>query len=157
MSKYEWLLALHITAAFLLVGGGVFAGALYGLARRRELPSEVALLLALLQIAVVTIGVGSIGSLVFGLWLVHVAGYGYGDGWIIGAVVFWLLAGALGGAAGNRDKRTRLLAERLAAEGDRPSDELHALVRDRISLALNSASTAALLVLLALMVWKPGA
>jgi uncharacterized membrane protein len=157
VTKYEWVLALHVTAAFLLVGGGVFAGALYGLARRRELPSEVALLLGLVQIAVVVIGIGSIGSLVFGLWLVDVAGYGYGDGWVIAAVLFWLLAGGLGGAGGNRDKRTRLLAARLAAEGDRPSDELRALLRDPVALALNAASTAALVVLLALMVWKPGA
>ena len=157
MSKYEWLLALHITAVFLLFGGGVFAGALYGLARSRELPSEVALLLGLLRISVVAIGIGSIGSLVFGLWLVHPAGYGYGDGWILAAVVFWLLAGALGGAGGNRDKQTRLLAERLAATDDRPSDELRARLHDPVALALNAASTLALVILLALMVWKPGA
>ena len=47
-------------------------------------------------------------------------------------------------------------AERLAAEGDRPSDELRGLVSHRPGLLLSYASSAAILAILVLMVWKPG-
>ena len=39
MNKYDWLLFLHITGAFLLVGGGVVAAALNVAALRRDRPS----------------------------------------------------------------------------------------------------------------------
>src|SRR6266542_4289211 len=48
------------------------------------------------------------------------------------------------------------LAERLAAEGDHPSEELRSLVSHRPSLLLSYASTAAIVAILVLMVWKPG-
>ena len=47
-------------------------------------PSEILLLFGLIRrIAVPAIGVGTLLLFVFGLWLVHEAGYGYGDGWIV--------------------------------------------------------------------------
>ena len=60
MSTYDWLLFLHITGAFLLLGGGVVAGALNIAALRRERPSEIVLLYGLIRIAVGSImGSGS--------------------------------------------------------------------------------------------------
>ncbi len=99
---------------------------------------------------------GSVGTLVFGLWLVHEVDYGYGQFWIWGAIVLWALAGALGGAGGKRDEQTRQLALRLASEGDGPSEELRSRVRDRTSLLLSYGSGFALLLVLVLMIWKPG-
>ena len=67
------------------------------------------------------------------------------------------LANALGGIGGGREKKTRELAERLAAEGDAPSAELTARLRDPVWLALSWGSGIVILVILALMIWKPGA
>ncbi len=156
MSTYDWLLALHVTSAFLLVGGGAYAGTLSLLAQGRDRPSEVATLFRLIQPAVVLIGLGSVGTLAFGLWLVHHDGYGYGEFWIWAAIVLWAAAGGAGSVGGKRDKQTRLLAERLAAEGDAPSPELRARVRDPISLALSWGGGVLLVIVLVLMVWKPG-
>ena len=50
MSKYDWLLFLHVTGAFLLLGGSVVAGALNLFALNRDKPSEVAVLLGLLRV-----------------------------------------------------------------------------------------------------------
>jgi uncharacterized membrane protein len=158
MSLYQWLLALHVTGAFFVIGGSVIAATLALFAQRRERPSEVALFLGLTRVAVVVIGIGFLLTIVLGLWLVHEApeNYSYGDAWVILSIVLWVVAGALGSRGGERDRHTRELAERLAAEGDAPSAELRARLRDPVSLALSWGSGAAVLAILALMIWKPG-
>jgi uncharacterized membrane protein len=156
VSTYQWLLFFHISGAFLLLGGGVVAGALNLAALGRERPSEVLLLFGLIRIAVGAIMLGTLLAFVFGLWLVHEAGYGYGDGWVITAIVLLILGNALGGLGGRRDDRTAKLARELAAAGDAPSPQLRARVRDPISLGLSYGSGLVLVALLAIMIWKPG-
>jgi len=159
VSTYQWLIALHVTSAFLLVGSGFCAGVLNLLAvRRAEQPSVVATLFGLVRVFIVPLGIGSIGTLVFGLWLVHEApfDYGYGQFWIWAAVILWAIAGWAGSVGGKRDEQTRQLALRLAADGDAPSQELAARVRDRKSLALSYGAGLVLVLILVLMIWKPG-
>jgi Na+-transporting NADH:ubiquinone oxidoreductase subunit NqrD len=92
VSLYEWLLFLHVLAAFLLVAGVAAYGVLVlgagGAAARRALaPPALALWNA-----------GGIGVLLFGVWLaLEVDGYELWDGWIIAAIVLWLVASAAGG------------------------------------------------------------
>jgi uncharacterized membrane protein len=157
MSTYQWLLVFHVTGAFLLLGGGAIAAALNLSALRRDRPSEIVLLFGLIRVAVVAIAIGTALAFVFGLWLVHEAGYGYFDGWVVAAFVLLIVANALGGVGGKRDQATVKLARELAAAGDAPSQELKARVRDPISLALSYGSGLVLIAILALMVWKPGA
>lgn len=157
MTTYQWLLVFHVTGAFLLLGGGAIAACLSLAALGRERPSEIVLLFGLIRIAVIPIGVGALLAFVFGLWLVHEAGFGYGDGWVVAAIVLFLLANAAGAIGGRRDERTARRARELAAAGDEPSAELHSRVRDPISLALSYGSGLLLVAVLALMIWKPGA
>jgi uncharacterized membrane protein len=157
VSKYDWLLFLHITGAFLLLGGGVVAGALNLAALRRDRPSEILVLFGLIRIAVVAIIAGTVLAFVFGLWLVNEVGYGFGDTWIVAAIVLLIAGNAIGGYAGSRDARTAKFAEELVARGDAPSAELQARVRDPITLVCNYGSGLILVALLALMIWKPGA
>ena len=157
MGTYDWLLALHVTGAFLLLGGAISAGALNLLARRVERPSEIALLLGLTRIPLVAINVGMPATIVFGLWLVvHVDGYEITEAWILASLLLWAVSGALGYLGGNREKETRLEAERLAAEDDSPSAALAVRLRDRVANLLSRGSGVAALVILALMIWKPG-
>ena len=62
---------------------------------------------------------------------------------------------ALGGIGGRTARHARYLAERLAADGDRPSEELRSLVSHRPSLVLSYASTLAVVAIVVLMVWRP--
>jgi uncharacterized membrane protein len=152
----QWLLAFHITGAFLFLGGAVAAGVLNALAWRAERPSEIALFLRLVRFTVPVVGIGSLLALVLGLWLVHRDGFSYGDFWVWGAVVLWVLAQALGGRGGRMQAKAREEAERCAAEGDVSTARLRELLRDPAANALSYASGVAILLVLVLMIWKPG-
>jgi uncharacterized membrane protein len=157
MTTYDWLLFLHVTGAFLLVGGAVVAIVLDIAAQSRERPSEIALLLGLVRIPVVGIVIGSILLLVFGLWLVDERGYSYDEAWIVGAIVLLVAGNVVGALGGRREDATRQLAEELAEKGDAPSVALKQRLRDPISLILSYFGGVAVIAALVLMVWKPGA
>ncbi len=156
MSTYHWLLSLHVTGAFLLLGGSVSAAILNVLARRAKRPSETALLLKLIRVFVPVIGLGSLLTLVLGVWLVHHLGYSFGAFWIWAAIVLWIVGNALGGRGGRHQAQARRLAERLAEAGDTSNDELRAVLRDPVGTALSWGSGLAILLVLVLMIWKPG-
>jgi uncharacterized membrane protein len=159
MSKYQWLLFLHVTGAFLFLGGTVVAGVLMIAALRRERPSEIAVLLRLTRPVVIAISIGTALLFVFGIWLVSASPNGYNErqAWVIAAFILFVLVNALGGMTGKRDRATRELAESLAGSGDAPSPELQARLRNPVVLSLSFASFALTLLILALMIWKPGA
>jgi uncharacterized membrane protein len=158
MSLYDWLMFFHITGAFFLLGGIVVAGILNLVAIGQERrPSEVATLYGLIRFAVPLIGIGLLLTLAIGLWLVSEADYSYGDGWIIAALVLWVIATALGNIDGRYQRQTGELAQRLAAEGDAPSTELRARLRNPVALAISYGSGLIAFAILAIMIWKPGA
>jgi len=150
-------LFFHLLGAFSFVAGTVVAGVAFEAARRRGTPAEVALLLGLSRIGVVLAALGMLLVVSFGLWLAHLGDWGYGAGWIDAA--FGLLAAAviLGALGGRRPKQARKLAGHLAAEGVPMGAELRALLDDRTTLVANYLSELILLLIIALMVFKPGA
>jgi uncharacterized membrane protein len=157
VDRYDWLLFLHVAGAFMVLGGAVMGGIFNVAALRRERPSEIAVLMGFTRFAVKSITVGMVVALVFGLWLVADVDFvGWGDAWVIIALILWFVANALGGIGGKREKQTRKLAEKLAAQGDQPSAELRAMQRDPVTLALSWGSGVVVLVILILMIWKPG-
>lgn len=98
---------------------------------------------------------GGVVLLGFGLWLVHLGGFGYGDGWIDAALVLFVATIALGAIGGQRPKQARLLASRLAAEGQSASPELRALLDDRLARAANYLAAGIAVAILVLTVFKP--
>ena len=154
MSKTDWLLMLHIAAAFCLVGGSTAAGILNVLAIRSERPSEAAFLLKLIRYALPVILTGAAGTLVFGIWLWHDLGFSFGAGWLWAAIALWVVASALGGRGGRHQEYAREHAERLAAAGDTTTDELRAILRDPKGLALSYGAGVATLATTALIVLR---
>jgi MFS family permease len=145
----------HIVGVMQFVAGIVLAGAAFEAARRRERPSEIALLLGLTRVGVVLVAVGTVLAGVFGLWLVHLGKWGYGAGWVDASIVLFLVVIGLGGVGGRRPKEARLLASRLAEQDVGADGELRALLDDRVSRAENYVSLLLVLVIIALMVFKP--
>ena len=126
---YDWLLFLHVLAAFLLVAGLTAYGVLLieggGEVVRRVLARPAGALW----------NVGGLGVLVFGVWLaLNVDGYELWDGWIIAAFVLWLIASGAGGQL-----------ERSVREGTFAGTR-------RLYVVMALASLALLIV----MIWKPG-
>ena len=131
---YDWLLFLHVLAAFLVVAGVVAYGVVVlgsaGDAARRVLAAPARALW----------NVGGVGTLVLGVWLaLYVDGYELWDAWILAAIVLWFVASAAGGplSRGIRD---------AAAPRDRG--------RERVLFAVAALASAAILVD---MIVKPGA
>jgi uncharacterized membrane protein len=154
----DWLLLFHLLGAFSFIAGSTVAavGQLETLRRRR--PSEVALLLGLTRWGVLLVGIGALATIGFGAWLVADRPYwAFDQAWISWSLGLWTASVVLGAIGGRPARHTRELAQRLAAEGDAPSEELDRAVRDPLSLALSSVSGLILLAIVVLMVWKPGA
>jgi uncharacterized membrane protein len=145
----------HILGAFLFVAGIVLAGVAFEAARRRDHPAEIRLLLGLTRVGVALVAVGGLLLPVFGLWLVHLGHFGYGSGWVVAAIALYIVVLALGGLGGRRPREARLLATRLAAADAPMTDQLRALLDDRVSRAENYGSLLIVLVIIVLMVFKP--
>jgi uncharacterized membrane protein len=147
----------HLLGAFLFVSGTTVAGVAYEAGRRRSSTAEIALLLGLARIGAALVGAGMLAVLAFGLWLVHLGGWGYGAAWVDAAIGLFVAAAVLGGYGGQAPKRARQLASRLAGDGQPVTDDLRRLLADRTALFMNYASVVLVVVVLVLMVWKPGA
>ena len=125
----------------------------------RDVPSEAVRLFRVQRVGDVLVAVGSIGVLVFGIWLaVDVDGYEVWDGWVIAALVLWLVMGALGSRTGKLYNAARDRALALSRDGsDASSPELRALLQDRRALGLHLAGIVTVVLLLIDMIFKPGA
>ena len=158
MSQYQWALFFHLASAVLLAGGALTYHFLHLSLLKRERPSEIATLFGSARIATTAIQAGALGTIVFGIWLAFIGEPDYGfDAWVIVAIVLWVIANGLGAVGGKMYENGQKLAARLATEGDAPSPELTAVIRSPKAAALTYASTTLIVVILVLMVWKPGA
>lgn len=150
----HWALFFHLLGAFLFVGGVLVAGVGFEAARRRTDPREIAILLGLTRWGVLLVAAGGVVLLAGGLWLAGVV-HAYGKPWLDAAIALFVVTVALGGAGGQRPKRARLLATKLAA-GDGDTAELHRLLDEPAGRAVNYVSGLLVVAILVLMVWRPG-
>ena len=151
----NWLLFFHLLGAFALFAGAAVAGTLQLAAIRKERPSEILTLLRLTRVGVALVGVGALLTLFFGIGLAQHLDFGFSPAWIQASLGLWVAAMAVGGIGGRTARHARHLAERLVADGDRPSEELRGLVAHRPSLWASYASSLMILAIVVLMVWKP--
>ncbi len=159
MDLYDWLLALHVLAAAALVAAEVMFSVMAVGARNRDVPSDVVRLFRPARLGDVLFAVGSIGTIVFGIWLaIEVDAYRVWDAWIIAALVLWAILMEVGRRTGKVFYAGRDWAKALVAEGrDAPSPELRDMLRSPTGLALQTASVVLVLALLVVMIYKPGA
>lgn len=152
---YNVAFFLHILGVLSFVSGIVVAGVAFESARRREHPAEVATLLGLSRIGVLLVAVGTLLTGAFGLWLVHLGSWHYSSFWVSCSIALFVAALALGAVGGQRPKRARQLAVRLAAEDAPVNAELRALLDSRAAQLQNYASLLLVLAIIALMCFKP--
>ena len=134
---YDWLLFLHVLSAFALVATVVTFSA-YALGAAAD--SRV------LGVANFLWAAGGLGTLVLGIWLaIYVDGYEIWDGWIVAAIVLWAIATELG-------RRAQLGYTALAGTGEGVG-----VGEARQATLMHWLRSLAVLVLLVVMIYKPGA
>jgi hypothetical protein len=160
VSFYDWLLFLHVASAFAIVSALVVFWVIAILGRNVDRPVDSLRFFRIARPANVLVIAGAIGTLVLGIWLaIDADAYQVWDGWILAAIVLWVISSASGQRGGKTYEEAKKLADRLTAEGrgGETSGELRALLQDRTAMWLNIVSTLAVLVLLVDMIYKPGA
>lgn len=147
MSRYDVLLFLHLLGAFATVTVVVLLTTFAVAARG---PAAVPVL-RLSGLARRMWDVAGLGTLVFGIWLaLDVEDYGLLDGWILAAIVLWVIAAGTGTRVGQTFHEARERAER--GEGD-----VATLVTDGRTRLLHVVMAVAVAALLIVMIYKPGA
>jgi hypothetical protein len=131
---YHALLFFHVLSAFFLATAAIMYSAFV-------LGSPVNRTTRL--IGEILWGVGGLGTLVFGIWLaLNRPQYDIFDGWIIAAIILWVLATGSGAQA---------------SRGVHPTGDDSAVVVDRRTQIAHWMRIFWFTVLLVVMVWKPGA
>ena len=142
---YDFLLFVHVLFAFGLVAAVTTFWALIVATRPGHMALTPAGAMWLGRAGAIVVGISSLGVVVFGVWLaIYLDAYDVFDGWVIGSIMLWAIATAAG-------QRGGVLYQRAAEAGP------HGGPLRRSGLQLHVLSTAALLLTLVLMIFKPGA
>jgi uncharacterized membrane protein len=139
VSRYDWLLFLHVLSAFALVAALVAFTTLFVTVRGTDAP-----LLRISWLASRLWEVGGLGTLVFGVWMaLDLDSYDLFDGWILAALVLWLVASGAGSRVVMAYTQAR--AGELSALGTRRFTSQHVVMILATTLLLVD------------MIFKPGA
>jgi hypothetical protein len=155
----DWMLALHVLSAFAYVAGIILFWVLILAVWRTDTPEGTMRLEPAVKVGNAAVGIGAGGTIILGIWLAFsVGGYDIWDGWIIAAIVLWLIAAELGRRTGAAYMQGMTKAQELQAAGQTgPSSELLALNRTSNGVLFHALASAAVLLILIIMIWKPGA
>jgi uncharacterized membrane protein len=155
----DWMLALHVLSAFAYVGGMILFWVLIVAVRQTDTPEGTIRMGPVVKVGNAAVGVGAGGTIVLGIWLAFsVGGYDIWDGWIVAAIVLWLIAAELGRRTGAAYMQGMNKAQELEKAGQTgPNAELLALNRTSNGVLLHALASVVVLLLLVDMIWKPGA
>lgn len=159
MGLTDWLLALHVLSAFAWIAALVLYTVVIVAGWRLTVPSDVVRMFRVSRVGDALIAVGMVGTIIFGIWLaLDVDGYALWDGWILAALILWVVAAAIGGQEGKVYNGARDRAQALVDEGrDAPSPELSAMLRSQRGVVLHGLMIVIVLAILVVMIYKPGA
>ena len=159
MSLNDWLLALHLLSGFALTAAIVLFWVAIVAIRRTDRPEQVVAAARLLPVGSVVVIVGSLGVVIFGIWLaIALDGVEVWNGWVIAAIILW----AVGTETGRRSDPefapcVNRAKELVAAGQTEPDARLAELARTQKGLLLHTIATVAIVLILVDMIWKPGA
>jgi hypothetical protein len=155
----DWVLALHVLSAFAYVAGMIVFWVLVVAVRQTDTPEGTIRMGPVVKVGNAAVGIGVGGTIALGIWLAFsVGGYDIWDGWIIAALVLWLIAAELGRRTGAAYMQGMTKAQELQAAGQTgPNAELLALNRTSNGVALHSLASVVVFLILLDMIWKPGA
>jgi uncharacterized membrane protein len=155
----DWIFAIHLLFAATLVGGLVMSWILVVASRSVD---EAATTLSFDRVALVAVAatvLGLLGTIVLGIWVAILRPQFHPwDGWVISAIVLWGVATvALARSFSEYRKPAEKARELIAAGHSGPSAELVTLQRTSIGLGLRVLASAAVVLIVIDMIYKPGA
>jgi hypothetical protein len=155
----DWIFALHLLSAATLVGSLVMSWILVVSLRSAVTPQATLSLNRVATVGTAAIVVGLVGAIGFGIWLAILReDFQVWDGWVIAAIVLWLIAAlALLRSFAEYAKPVAKARALVAAGRSDPDMELRALNRTSTGLLLRALASAAIVVIVIDMIWKPGA
>jgi uncharacterized membrane protein len=155
----DWVLALHVLSAFAYVGGIVLFWMLIVAVRKIDTPERTIRIWPVVKVGNISVAIGAIGTIVLGIYLAFALdGYAIWDGWIIAALLLWVVSGALGQRTGAAYLRGMTKARDLDRAGQGgPNPELLALNRTSQGVLLHLLTSVGALLLLLDMIFKPWA
>jgi hypothetical protein len=159
VSLDDWILALHVLSAFAFVAGLIVFWVLVVAVRRADTPAATVGMAPIVSVGNAAVGIGAGGTIVLGIWLaISKDEYQLWDGWVIAAIVLWVLAAEAGRRTGAEYMQGMTKAQELQVAGQTgPSTELLALNRTSNGVLFHLLATILVVLLLVDMIWKPGA
>jgi uncharacterized membrane protein len=159
MSFEDWIFALHVLGAATLVGGLVMSWIVVFAFRSVEDARATLSLNRVSMVGTAAVIAGLVLALGFGLWLAILrAAFAPWDGWVIAAIVLWVIATVLLLRSFAEYAKPVEKAKALVASGESgPNAELTALNRTSTGLLLRALASAAIVVIVIDMIYKPGA
>lgn len=152
---YDWMLALHLLAAFSLAAGFVLFSVLVVVGKRAQTLEQTQPLFRLGPIGTPLVGAGMVLALILGIVLaIDSDDYQVWDLWVLAAIALWLLAGFTGQRTGVYYNETQKLAE---SGGPGAEAEVLARLRAPTGARLHYVTLALIVLLLLDMIFKPGA
>jgi uncharacterized membrane protein len=155
----DWMLALHVLSAFAWVAGMILFWVLIVAVRQTDTAEGTIRMEPIAKVGNASIGIGMGGTIALGLWLAFsVGGYDIWDGWIIAALVLWVISAPIGQRTGAAYLQGMSKARELQKAGQaEPNAELLALNRTSNGVILRFLGSVVVLLILIDMIWKPGA
>ena len=153
MSFTDWMLALHLLAAFALAASLVLFSVLVYSGRRMTTLEQTRTLFRVAPVGTVLISGGLVLVLVFGVILaVDSSRFNIWDPWIIAAIVLTIAFGGVGQRSGAYYTDVQKLAETPGSES-----EVLARLRAPTGATLHLATVVLFLLIVLDMIFKPGA
>ena len=158
MGLDDWILSFHVLSAFALVGAEVIFWIMIVSLWGTDSTSRVASLMRVSRVGTVLVAAGSLGTIIFGVWLaISLDAYKLWDGWVLAAIVLWAIATELGRRGGATYGEAGMEAQRLASAGTETSPKVAETFGASRAFQLHTVSSLLILLILIDMIWKPGA
>ncbi len=155
MDLNDWILALHLLAAFALVGAEVIFTLMIVALWNTDSPARVVAFMPLSRVGTMLVMVGIAGTIVFGVWLaISLDAYRLWDGWVIAGLVLWAVGTGLGQRSGAKYNAAAVQAEEDMQAGRPSSLPTYGASR---AFWLHVGVVVVVLLILIDMIWKPGA
>jgi hypothetical protein len=159
MTFEDWIFSIHLLFAATLVGSLVMSWIVVVSMRTADTPDAT---LGLHRVGMLATGatiVGLVGVITLGIWLAILrVDFHPWDGWVIGAIVLWSIATVALLRSFVEYAKPVEKARALVTSGQTGSSpELTALNRTSTGLLLRVLGSAAIVLIVIDMIWKPGA